>query len=267
MPPRPRSYDPVKVRAALSAEVGSVREALRVMCAAPDAAELLEAPAAVGPWTVRQLAERLTGCLETAARLVQGVTVRGRAEVGVLDSVRHLLSVEGSAPAPAGGHAPGPPDAVLRAFDAAAEKFGVAAAVDTAKVVPAGAGAMTVADLLTVLVLELVVRGDDLTLATGTAVAHDRQALAVAVRLTADALAAAAPGGSVEVRIPPFAVIQCVEGPRHTRGTPPNVVEAPPLVWIRLVSGRRSWREALAAGQVSASGERADLAGLLPLCP
>ena len=254
----------MKVRAALSAEVGSVREALRVMCAAPDAAELLEAPAAVGEWTVRQLSLRLAGSLEAVARAVEEPAVRGRAEAGVLDGVRHLLSADRSDASP-GGSPSATPEALLHAFDAAAGRLTVAAGADAAKVVPAGAGAMTVADCLTAAVLELVVRGDDLTLATGTAVAHDRQALAVAVRLAADALAAAAPGGSVEVRIPPFAVVQCVEGPRHTRGTPPNVVEAPPLVWIRLVAGRLSWRAALAAGQVSASGERADLAGLLPL--
>lgn len=265
MPPRPRTYDPLKVRAALSAEVGSVREAVRVMCAAPDAAVLLEAPAHGGERTVRQLVGRLTGVLEAASRLVGGTAVRGRADAGVPDGVRHVLSENGQGAGPADGTSAGTPQELLRAFDAAAEGFAAAVGADATKVVPAGAGAMTVADFLTALVLELVVRGDDLTLATGTAVAHDRQALAVAVRLAADALAAAAPGGSVEVRIPPFAVVQCVEGPRHTRGTPPNVVEAPPLVWIRLVAGRLSWTEALAAGEVSASGERADLAGLLPL--
>ncbi len=74
-----------------------------------------------------------------------------------------------------------------------------------------------------------------------------------------------APGGSTEVRVPPFAVVQCVEGPRHTRGTPPNVVETDPLTWIRLATGRTGWAEALDAAKVSASGERADLSGLLPI--
>ena len=67
---------------------------------------------------------------------------------------------------------------------------------------------------------------------------YDRQAQAIAVRLLADALAAKVPGGSVEVRVPPFAVVQCVEGPRHTRGTPPNVVECDPVAFIELCTGR-----------------------------
>jgi len=74
-----------------------------------------------------------------------------------------------------------------------------------------------------------------------------------------------APGGSTEVRVPPYAVVQCVEGPRHTRGTPPNVVETDPLTWLRLATGRLTWQEAIAEAKVSASGERADLGGLLPL--
>lgn len=264
MPPRPRSYDFAKVRAALAAEVGAVGKAVRVMCSAPDAAELLEAPTHVGEWTVRQLVTRLTGSLDAASGLVGGPPVPGRAAAGVPDGVRRLLSSDGPAAPPTSGA--GAPHALLGAFDAAAGRFAAAVdRVDGAQVVPAGAGAMTAADYLTTRVLELVVRSDDLTLATGTAVSHDRQALAVAVRLAADALAAASPGGSVEVRIPPFAVVQCGEGPRHTRGTPPNVVEAAPLVWIRLAAGRLAWSDALAADEVSASGERADLTGLLPL--
>ena len=99
----------------------------------------------------------------------------------------------------------------------------------------------------------------------GLEVPYDRQALAACTRLLADALAAKAPGGSTEVRIPPYAVVQCVEGPRHTRGTPPNVVETDPLTWIRLATGRLAWKDALDEARVSASGERADLSGLLPL--
>ena len=74
-----------------------------------------------------------------------------------------------------------------------------------------------------------------------------------------------APGGSTEVRIPPYAFVQCVEGPRHTRGTPPNVVETDPLTWIRLAAGRLDWAGAVRSGAVHASGPRADLAPYLPL--
>jgi hypothetical protein len=86
-----------------------------------------------------------------------------------------------------------------------------------------------------------------------------------AVRFTLEELADVAPGNSVEVRVPPDGAVQAVEGPRHTRGTPPNVVETDPATWLQLASGVVSWSDALAAGRVRASGARADLADLLPL--
>jgi hypothetical protein len=86
-----------------------------------------------------------------------------------------------------------------------------------------------------------------------------------AVRFTLESLAAAAPGSSVEVRVPPAGVVQCLQGPRHTRGTPPNVVETDPMTWLALVTGGVSWQEALADGRLRASGERADLSELLPM--
>ncbi|MBA2639670.1 MAG: hypothetical protein H0U77_06700 [Nocardioidaceae bacterium] len=74
-----------------------------------------------------------------------------------------------------------------------------------------------------------------------------------------------APGASVEVRVPPYAVAQCVPGARHTRGTPPAVVESDATTWIALATGRESWATAVADGRVVASGERSDLSPLLPL--
>lgn len=91
----------------------------------------------------------------------------------------------------------------------------------------------------------------------GTRPEPDRNSLATAVRLTARTLAAAAPGASVEVRIPPFAAVQCIAGPRHTRGTPPNVVETDPRTWLRMVTGLSSLADAKAAGALSLSGTRA----------
>jgi uncharacterized protein (TIGR03083 family) len=128
------------------------------------------------------------------------------------------------------------------------------------------AGAMPLADYLVTRTVELVVHTDDLNAAVpGLDIPYDRQALAACTRLLADALATKAPGGSTEVRIPPYAVVQCVEGPRHTRGTPPNVVETDPLTWLRLATGRTRWKDAVEEAKVSASGERADLSGLLPI--
>ena len=92
-----------------------------------------------------------------------------------------------------------------------------------------------------------------------------RTELAAAVRTTLRWLAQTAPGRSVEGAGPPFAAVQCVEGPRHTRGTPPNVVETDPHTWLELATGRTGWQEALDDGRVSASGTRADLSDWLPL--
>ena len=93
----------------------------------------------------------------------------------------------------------------------------------------------------------------------------DRTVLRAAVRLLLDALTAKAPGKSVEVRIPPYAAVQCVEGLRHTRGTPPNVVEMDAHTWITLATGRLTWPDALHDGLIRASGSRADLSALMPL--
>jgi hypothetical protein len=92
-----------------------------------------------------------------------------------------------------------------------------------------------------------------------------RPLLATAVRYTLEEVTARAPGNSVEVRVPPFGVTQCVEGPRHTRGTPPNVIECDAATWLAMVTGNLSWADAVAAGKVAASGLRADLSALLPL--
>jgi hypothetical protein len=98
--------------------------------------------------------------------------------------------------------------------------------------------------------------------------APPRADLAAAVRGTARALAAAAPGHSVEVRVPPFVAVQCVEGPRHTRGTPPNVVETDARTWLLLATGLQEFAAAVAAGVVEASGSRAaEIGHWLPLVP
>lgn len=96
--------------------------------------------------------------------------------------------------------------------------------------------------------------------------APDRTAVAAAVRLTARTLAAAARGASVEVRIPPFVAVQCVSGPRHTRGTPPNVVEADPRTWLRVVTGLQTLDAAAGDGSLRLSGSRAaEIAQWFPL--
>jgi hypothetical protein len=93
----------------------------------------------------------------------------------------------------------------------------------------------------------------------------DRSTRGTAVRYTLEELGARAPGRSVEVRVPPFGAVQCVAGPTHTRGTPPNVVEADAETWLMLATGAQAWAEALAEGRLRVSGTRAHLDGLLPL--
>ncbi|TXK18726.1 sterol carrier family protein [Homoserinibacter sp. GY 40078] len=93
----------------------------------------------------------------------------------------------------------------------------------------------------------------------------DRTVVATAVRYLLEQLATDHEGNAVEVRVPPFGATQAVPGPRHTRGTPPNVVEMDPETWLCLATGSLSWADALAAARVAASGTRADLSPYLPL--
>ncbi len=94
-----------------------------------------------------------------------------------------------------------------------------------------------------------------------------RTDLATAVRYLLQLLVEKAPGNSVEVRVPPFGAVQVVQGPRHTRGTPPNVVEMDAATWLAVATGAEAWSDAVSAGRVRASGTRADIDELLPLRP
>ncbi|MGE2716371.1 sterol carrier family protein [Mycolicibacterium litorale] len=99
-----------------------------------------------------------------------------------------------------------------------------------------------------------------------TVAAPDRTALAEAVRLTARTVAGLAPGASVEVRVPPFVAVQCIAGPTHTRGNPPNVVETDPRTWLLVATGLLPFEDAVAGGALRLSGSRApELANWLPV--
>ncbi|NBM18443.1 maleylpyruvate isomerase family mycothiol-dependent enzyme [Streptomyces sp. GC420] len=261
MPParkRTRSYDPAKIRAALTAQFSLAHDLVRDLTP-----ERLALPTRLGDWTVRELAAHIALAVGAVARHLdepeppkQEVTLlqwplstAARAE-GIDERTRELAVSAG-------------PDELF-------ERAGglLAACLDAApaeRLVSTRVGAMRLGDFLVTRCVELVVHTDDLAAALGTEPRFDRQALAACTRLLADALAAVAPGASTEVRVPPFAVVQCVEGPRHTRGTPPNVVETDPATWIRLATGRTAWADEIAAARVLASGERADLSGLLPI--
>jgi len=95
--------------------------------------------------------------------------------------------------------------------------------------------------------------------------ADDRETLALAVRYLLEVLASDFEGHTVEVRVPPWGAVQAIEGPRHTRGTPPNVIETDAATWIALATGSLPWADAIAQARASASGQRADLSAVLPL--
>ncbi|PPS75463.1 MULTISPECIES: maleylpyruvate isomerase family mycothiol-dependent enzyme [Streptomyces] len=263
MPParkRTRSYDPGKIRTAVLAQFGHVRAAVAGLTP-----EQLALPTRLGDWTVRELAAHVTMAVETVSRnldreepakgdltlLDWPFATAARAAV-IADDTRQLAEAN--------------PDLdALYAGTAERLTKSLAHAPGT-RLLPTRTGALPLADYLVTRTVELVVHTDDLNAAVpGLDIPYDRQALAACTRLLADALAAKAPGGSTEVRVPPYAVVQCLEGPRHTRGTPPNVVETDPLTWIRLATGRVTWAAALQDAKVSASGERADLSACLPL--
>ena len=113
--------------------------------------------------------------------------------------------------------------------------------------------------------LQAVRASGSLKVAEGQAEAPDRETMALAVRWTLQRLADQAPGHALEVRVPPFGAVQAVEGPRHTRGTPPNVIETDPRTWLALAVGELAFSDAIAVGRVLASGARADLTAFLPV--
>lgn len=263
MPPakkRARTYDSATIRSAVLTQFGNVRKAVGTLTP-----EQFARPTRLGEWTVRELAAHMTMAVETVSRNLDREEPP-KPQLALLEwpfatAVRAADIAEGTR-----GLAADNPD-LGALYARTEERLGerLAAASGT-RVVAARTGAMTLADYLVTRTVELVVHTDDLNAAVpGLDIPYDRQALAACTRLLADALAVKAPGASTEVRIPPYAVVQCVEGPRHTRGTPPNVVETDPLTWIRLATGRTDWHSALADAKVAASGERADLSGLLPL--
>lgn len=129
----------------------------------------------------------------------------------------------------------------------------------TDPVVAARRGPIRASGMLRTRVNELVVHSYDAGLAL------DRSAVKVSVRMLAEVLAERHPGRSVEVRVPPYAAVQIGDGPTHTRGTPPNVVECAPATFVAVVTGRRAWADALGAGEIVASGTRATLEPYVPL--
>lgn len=252
--------DPGKLGQAMLVQSVAVRDWLVEL---PEAA--FDRPSALPGWDVRLLTGHLLlvhqGFLRALARPVdaaplpvQDFVARYRRDVRALDEAT------GQA---AGDRAPAELLAALgQAIDEIRDRLAepLPAVIDTPR------GPSTVTDFLLTRVIELVVHADDLNRSLpGPAVSLERAAMAVAARGLTGILAGRYPGRSVEVRVPPFAAVQCIAGPRHTRGTPPNVVETDPLTFLRLATGRLGWPSAVAGGLVRASGNRADLTEQLPL--
>jgi uncharacterized protein (TIGR03083 family) len=160
------------------------------------------------------------------------------------------------------------PADVLTLWDEGEAQFSaVAPGLPDSLVIRANRGPLRMGDYLASRVNELVVHSGDLSrsLPELEPVPVDRQALAISCRMLTTILGERHPGHSVEVRVPPFAAVQAIEGPRHTRGTPANVVETDPATWVLVATGRLAYADAVASGLIKASGLRADLGPYLPL--
>jgi uncharacterized protein (TIGR03083 family) len=256
---RPREVDLAVARAALDAQWALLRKWIGEL-----PREAYAVPSALAGWTVGDLVAHLVRSLDPVGDLEPGeglqpvsiatyVGAYGPAADVILEGTRALArSLEDP----------------LAGLDASWEaRRPILDGLSPGQVVKATRGPIRAGDLAATRVLEFVVHSDDLarSLPDREPPGLDRDALGVVVRILLGILVERSPGRSVEVRVPPYAVVQCVEGPRHTRGTPPNVVEADPSTWMRVAAGRLAWADAVRSGDVRASGERSDLAALMPL--
>jgi uncharacterized protein (TIGR03083 family) len=205
----------------------------------------------VAGWTVREVEAHLTATTAGLARIIA-------AEAPAAADT----SIEGWASALPGLAAVADQDAREGVADFAGVVAQARAALEGAEetqVVQQRTGAHTLHDAVRFRLIEGVVHGLDL------GIDPDPIAQRLVVKTIVELLVARAPGHAVELRIPPYAAVQILEGPRHTRGTPPNVVELGPVAFLELATGRATWADAVRDGRVRASGERADLSALLPL--
>lgn len=219
-------------------------------------------PSTLPGWTVADLVAHLAMCAGSPARWLAEPTP-AKAEV---DAAAYLLCLRDAADdvdARTRERARDKTPTQLRAdvADAVERLADVVAATDPARAIPTRLAPMRFDEFLVTRCVEGVVHGLDL----GPAVHPDREALKIATKALLAALVAKAPGHTVEVRVPPFAAVQCVEGPGHTRGTPSNVVETDAVTWVQVSTGRLSWSDATGDGRLRASGERSDVSYLLPL--
>lgn len=238
------------------AQFGRVADAVAAL---PD--EAFARPTRLEGWTVADLVAHLDLNVSAVTRAL----AHDPPEKAEADLFGYLLAMRGAAPAVARRateNAAGVAPAELKRRLAAAVEETAAAldGADPRRLVLVRLGAVPLGDFLVTRCVEGVVHGLDLG-----GVTPDPTALKVVTRAFAALLAHVAPGRSIEVRVPLHVAVQCGDGPRHTRGTPPNVVEADPVAFVELCAGRRTWSDAVSRGAVRASGKRADLSPWLPL--
>jgi uncharacterized protein (TIGR03083 family) len=231
-------------------------------------ADAFARPSVLPDWDVRMLVAHIAmihaGFLE---RLDQSAPDPGPA-IPLADYVRlyspSRTDIAGRTEAVANGRSPRELIAFVRAQPALVDAL---ADRPARAVIFGGRGPITVEDWVSTRLLDLTVHIDDLnrSLPDLAPALITRDALGATTRMLTEILATQSPGRSVEVRVPPFAAVQAIAGPRHTRGTPPNTVETDPLTWLRLATGRARWAESVATGAVRASGTRADLSEYLPV--
>jgi uncharacterized protein (TIGR03083 family) len=255
-----------------AAVVGQWERVAAAVDEVPDAA--FATPSRLPGWTtgdlVAQVARSATALVESCAAPEPPASRPGAAEhlsgaAGHLSGVAEFLSGAAAAATQIADRADesgaGRTPQALRAWlhDGVAAAGSALAGADLDRLVATRVGVMRLGDFLVTGAVEGVVHGLDL------GVEPDRDAAAVVVRALARLLAERQPGRSVEVRVPPYAAVQAVAGPRHTRGTPPNIVEADPVAFLEVATGREEWADAVARGRIRASGSRADLSAYLPL--
>lgn len=208
-------------------------------------------PTDIEGWTVRDVHAHLTATTDGLVRIL-AADAPAKADTDIEGWASNMPGLAEVVDADARAGAADLAGAVARARAALAD-------ADEKQVVQQRTGAHTLFDAVRFRIIEGVVHGRDL------GIDPDPIAQRVAVKALVEVLAARAPGHAVELRVPPYAAVQVLEGPKHTRGTPPNVVEMGPPAFLDLATGRAAWHDAVRDGRVRASGERADLSTLLPL--
>jgi len=219
-------------------------------------------PTALPGWRRAELIGHLAMCAGAPARWL-AEPAPAKAEANVADYLLCLPQAAAGIDERTRSTAAGKTPEQLRVSvrDAVDSLRDVVASTPPERIIPTRLAPMRFDDFLVTRCVEGVVHGLDLA----PVVDPDPAALKLTTRALLAALVAKAPGHTVEVRVPPIAAVQCVEGPRHTRGTPSNVVEMDALTWVRLATGRLMWLDAVADGRLDASGERSDIRSLLPI--